>query len=42
MSSKLSWWQKKKRSIIKRLLINFVNSSDSYVVVPEKVNRGHL
>ena len=31
-SSKLSWWQKKKRSIIKRLLIDFVNSSDSYVI----------
>jgi len=30
--SKLSWWQKKKRSIIKRLLIDFVNSSDSYVI----------
>ena len=31
-SSQLSWWQKKKRSIIKRLLIRFVNSSDSCVI----------
>ena len=31
-SSQLSWWQKKKRSIIKRLLIRFVNSSNSYVI----------
>jgi len=31
-SFKLSWWQKKKRSIIKRLLIDFVNSSGTYVI----------
>lgn len=44
MSSKLSWWQKKKRSIIKRLLINFVNSSDSYVIqhLPEFLSKTEL
>lgn len=33
----LTWWQKKKRSLIKRLLPGFVNSSDSYILqhVPE-------
>ncbi len=41
MSSKLSWWQKKKRSIIKRLLIDLVNSSDSYVIqhLPEFLSK---
>ena len=32
MPSKLSWWQKRKRSLIKRFLVDFVNSSDSYVI----------
>ena len=32
MSSKLSWWQKQQHSIIKRFLIGFINSSDTYVI----------
>lgn len=38
---KLSFWQKKKRSIIKRFLIDFVNSSDSYILqhLPEQFGR---
>lgn len=38
---RLKLWQKKKRSFIKRLLINFVNSSDSYIIqhLPESIDR---
>ena len=38
---RLKFWQKKKRSFIKRLLIKFVNSSDSYVIqhLPESIDR---
>jgi O-methyltransferase len=44
MSSKLSWWKKLKRSIIKRLVIRFVNSSDSYVIqhLPEFLSQTEL